>query len=72
MLTERIVDLAVQVDAGLGFILEGGYALDTLAEGVGIVNQVLGGRELSDPMEPVSESVQELIADLRRVHQASG
>lgn len=71
LLTDRIWELSDAIDAALGFILEGGYALDTLAEGVGIVHEVFEGRAVMEPEDRVSEAVVDLIADIRRVHQAS-
>ncbi len=71
-LTHRIDVLAERVDAGLGFVLEGGYGLDTLAEGVGIVHEVFEGRPVEAPSGDVSDSVVDLIHDVRRVHQAVG
>ncbi|MFB6178888.1 MAG: histone deacetylase family protein [Halorientalis sp.] len=51
-MTARIRALAAEIDAGLGFVLEGGYGLDTLAESVSMVHEVFDGRE---PMEPDDE-----------------
>ncbi|WP_136716580.1 histone deacetylase family protein [Halorientalis salina] len=51
-MTDRFRTLADDIDAGLGFVLEGGYGLDTLAESVSMVHDVFDGRE---PMEPDDE-----------------
>ncbi len=72
LLTDRLWDVADEGSAGLGFLLEGGYALDTLAEGVGIVHEVFEGRAVVEPEDRVSDSVVDLIADVRHVLQASG
>jgi acetoin utilization deacetylase AcuC-like enzyme len=42
-LTAALGDLATAVDAGLGFVLEGGYGLDCLAESIQMVNKTCGG-----------------------------
>lgn len=55
LLTERVRTLADDVDAALAFVLEGGYGLDTLAEGVSIVHETFDGR---DPME-LDDSMQD-------------
>lgn len=52
VLADRVRDVAATSDAGLGFILEGGYSLEMLAEGVTTVHEVFHGRE---PMEPEVE-----------------
>jgi acetoin utilization deacetylase AcuC-like enzyme len=52
VLTERMQTLATQLDAGLAFVLEGGYGLDTLAESVSMVHEVFDNRK---PMEPDDE-----------------
>jgi acetoin utilization deacetylase AcuC-like enzyme len=43
LLTERVREIATECDAGLGFVLEGGYGLDTLSESVRMVNEVFDG-----------------------------
>lgn len=53
--------LADSVDAGLGFILEGGYSLDMLAEGVGMVTKVFAGYE---PVQPDGEPDEAVGADI--------
>jgi acetoin utilization deacetylase AcuC-like enzyme len=72
LLAERTEAIAEAVEAGLGFVLEGGYGLDTLAEGVGAVNDVFEGASESDPQDRVSDEVVDLIQDVRRAHQAVG
>ena len=72
LLTDRIWTLSQEVDAGLGFILEGGYGLDTLAEGVGMVHEVFEGRAVVEPDERVSEAVVDVIAEVRQALQTSG
>jgi len=52
LLGKRVGEVADRTDAGLGFILEGGYSLDMLAEGVATIHEVFHGRT---PMEPEGE-----------------
>jgi acetoin utilization deacetylase AcuC-like enzyme len=64
-LTAGMRTVADHVDAGLGFVLEGGYALETLAESVGMVHEVFDGREPApDEGDPTSET-RTVIDDLR-------
>ncbi|MFB6270998.1 MAG: histone deacetylase, partial [Halobacterium sp.] len=70
LLTERVRDLADETDAALAFVLEGGYSLDTLAEGVGVVHETFDGREPVGPEDDVSDSVRDLIDDLAASHPA--
>ncbi|WP_435098619.1 histone deacetylase family protein [Halarchaeum sp. P4] len=69
-LTARVRDLAERCDAGLGFVLEGGYSLDTLSEGVGMVHEVFDGLEPTGPDTDaeLDEDVREVVAELRDVH----
>ncbi|MFB6242612.1 MAG: histone deacetylase family protein [Halobaculum sp.] len=67
LLTDRFRSLADRVDAGLGFVLEGGYDLDTLSEGIGIVHETFDGRppvEQTD-RDPADETV-DTTSELRR------
>lgn len=52
LMTERLSDLAESCDAGLGFVLEGGYSLDTLADSIATVNKTMAGY---DPQVPDGE-----------------
>ncbi|MFB6267008.1 MAG: histone deacetylase family protein [Halodesulfurarchaeum sp.] len=72
LLAERVRGLAETVGAGLGFVLEGGYGLDTLADGVGVVHEVFGGRTLPAAEGSVQPDVEALIEDLLAVHQGAG
>jgi acetoin utilization deacetylase AcuC-like enzyme len=66
LMTDRMRTLADTVDAGLGFVLEGGYDLDTLSEGVGIVHETFDGRppiEATD-REP-SEATRDIVTEIR-------
>jgi len=66
-LTEQVRAIAEDCNAALGFVLEGGYGLDTLSESVRMVNEVFDGYqptydegEVSDAAETVLESVRGL------------
>jgi len=51
VLAERVHELADRIDAGLAFVLEGGYGLETLSAGVREIHEVLNG-EHADSIEP--------------------
>ncbi|WP_423743356.1 histone deacetylase (plasmid) [Haladaptatus sp. SPP-AMP-3] len=70
MLTARARELADEAGAALGFVLEGGYGLDTLSDGVAMVHEVFDGMEPVVPDEEASEEVRELIAEIRDAHPA--
>jgi acetoin utilization deacetylase AcuC-like enzyme len=75
MLADRVRAVSDATDAPLAFVLEGGYSLDTLAEGVGVVHETFDGRdpvELDDDEDDVSTSVQSVLDELRDTHQAFG
>ncbi len=66
-LTETVRAIATDCGAALGFVLEGGYGLDTLSESVRMVNEVFDGYqpthdegEVSDAARQVVESVRDL------------
>ncbi|WP_135533942.1 histone deacetylase family protein [Halostella pelagica] len=68
VLTDRVRSIADDTDAALGFVLEGGYGLDVLAEGVRMVHEVFDGRSPVEPENEVNDDVDELRDELRRVH----
>ncbi len=68
MLTARVRDLADEAGAALAFVLEGGYGLDTLSDGVGIVHEVFDGMEPVVPDGEVDQDVQELVSEVRDSH----
>jgi acetoin utilization deacetylase AcuC-like enzyme len=72
LLTDRVRGVAEETDAALAFVLEGGYSLDTLAEGVGAVHETFDGRSLVEPDEAASEDVLDLTESVRTAHQAFG
>jgi len=68
VLTGRLRDLADRTDAALAFVLEGGYGLDVLAEGVAMVHEVFDGLDPVQPDGDVDEDVEELLTGLRSRH----
>ena len=68
LLTDRVRSLAADVDAGVAFVLEGGYGLDTLSEGVAIVHETFDGRPPIEPDDDPNEETRELVSELRSIH----
>jgi len=64
-LAAALRDVADACDAGIGFVLEGGYGLDTLAESVVTVNEVFDGYEPDPPSGAVSEGARDVLDALR-------
>ena len=71
MLTGRVRRLAEAVDAGLGFVLEGGYHLDKLAGGVAVVHEVFDGREPVEPRGEPDAGLASRLAEYRSLHGLS-
>ncbi|MEM4781349.1 MAG: histone deacetylase [Halalkalicoccus sp.] len=67
-LTIALRDLADRVDAPIAFVLEGGYGLDTLSEGVAMVHEVFDGHAPVGPDGEVGEEVKAVVSDLRDRH----
>ncbi len=70
LLADRVRTLADATDAALAFVLEGGYSLDTLADGIGMVHETFDGREPVGPDDEVSDGVRDLLDDIRASHPA--
>ena len=70
LLADRMRSLVADVDAGLGFILEGGYGLETLSEGVAAVHETFDGRTPVAPDEDDApdEAVVDLLDHARDAH----
>jgi acetoin utilization deacetylase AcuC-like enzyme len=67
-LAARMRALADRTDAGLGFVLEGGYGLDALAESIVVLNETFAGYEPA-PEEGTPESAaREVLDDVREQH----
>jgi len=67
-LTERVRATAEDADAGLGFVLEGGYSLDTLSESIATVHETFDGRSpVEDDADPTDDTT-DLLDEVRSVH----
>ncbi|MDY6819737.1 MAG: histone deacetylase [Halobacteriales archaeon] len=67
-LADRVRAIANATDAALAFVLEGGYSLDMLADGVAMVHEVFDGFDPGPVDETPDETVQDQIAAVRRAH----
>jgi len=68
LLTDRVREATDAVDAGLGFVLEGGYGLDTLSESIATVHETFDGRApVEDDGDPTDDTI-ELLDDVRSIH----
>jgi acetoin utilization deacetylase AcuC-like enzyme len=65
LLAGRMRAIAEGVDAALAFVLEGGYALDVLAESVSTVHETFAGYDPVTPDDDPQESVRALVDDQR-------
>ncbi|WP_256391917.1 histone deacetylase family protein [Natronoarchaeum rubrum] len=68
VLTGRLRDLADRTGAALAFVLEGGYGLDVLAEGVAMVHEVFDGLDPVQPDGDIDEDVEELLTGVGSRH----
>ncbi len=65
MMTDQVRSIADDVGAADAYVLEGGYGLDTLADGVSMVHETYDGRTpVTDDEEPDAET-ESLVAELR-------
>jgi acetoin utilization deacetylase AcuC-like enzyme len=65
LLTARFREFADRTDSALGFVLEGGYGLDTLTDSVRTVHEVFDGYQPTTPDEDVQEGAAAVIEDAR-------
>ncbi len=67
LLTDRIRTLSDRIGAATAYVLEGGYGLDTLAEGVSMVHETYDGRSPVAPDEETTADpkTEQLVSDLR-------
>ncbi|MGQ4554440.1 histone deacetylase family protein [Halobellus sp. GM3] len=72
LLTDRIRSLTDDVGAALAFVLEGGYGLDTLSEGVSIVHETFDGRTPMDPDSDPNQDTERLVEEVREAHHLDG
>ena len=61
VMTNRMRDLADDCEAGLGFVLEGGYGLDTLSDSIAMVHEVFDGYQPIPPADEVSDDAREVL-----------
>jgi acetoin utilization deacetylase AcuC-like enzyme len=64
-LADAVRGIADDADAALGFVLEGGYGLDTLSDSVRQVHEVFDGYRPIEPDEEVGESARNVIESVR-------
>ncbi|MFW6003066.1 MAG: histone deacetylase family protein [Halanaeroarchaeum sp.] len=72
LLTRRVIETTDAIDSDLGFVLEGGYGLDTLAEGVGAVHEVFEGGRASAPEGTIQSDVESLFEEIEAERQGFG
>jgi len=68
LLTDRVRDVCDDGGAALAFVLEGGYGLDTLSEGVATVHETFDGRAPVEPDEDPDDETRVLVDDVRDAH----
>jgi len=68
LLTEQVRETAATVDAGLGFVLEGGYGLDTLSESIATVHETFDGRTPVDDGDDHDDATVDLLDEVRVAH----
>ncbi|GAB6860855.1 histone deacetylase family protein [Haloplanus litoreus] len=67
-LTGAVRETAAAADAGLAFVLEGGYGLDTLSESIATVHETFDGRApVADDGDP-TDATRDLLDEVRTVH----
>ncbi|WP_251342234.1 histone deacetylase family protein [Haloplanus halophilus] len=67
-LTDAVRTTADETGAGLGFVLEGGYGLDTLSESIATVHETFDGRSpVEDDGDP-NDATRELLDEVRAAH----
>ncbi|MDG5778180.1 histone deacetylase [Haloarculaceae archaeon H-GB1-1] len=64
LMTTRLRALTERAGAGLGFVLEGGYHLDALAEGIHIIHEVFDGYEPAADDGEIADGAREVIDDV--------
>jgi acetoin utilization deacetylase AcuC-like enzyme len=64
-LAAAVRDIADDADAALGFVLEGGYGLDTLSASVRRVHEVFDGYQPVEPDESVNDSARSVIESVK-------
>jgi acetoin utilization deacetylase AcuC-like enzyme len=67
-LTDRVREATRETDAALGFVLEGGYGLDTLSESIATVHETFDGRTPVDVDEEPTDATRDLLDRVRSIH----
>ncbi len=67
-MTDRLLTMADEMCAGLAFVLEGGYGLDTLSDGVTKVHEVCHGYEPAPEPDTIREPDEAVIDEARSIH----
>jgi len=67
MMTDRIRAVTDEIGAATAFVLEGGYGLDTLAEGVSMLHETFDGRTPVVDDEDPDDETESLVAELREL-----
>ncbi|MEF8785753.1 MAG: histone deacetylase [Haloarculaceae archaeon] len=65
LLTQQVREIADETDAALGFVLEGGYGLDTLSESIRMVHEVFDGYQPPTDDGDIRDAVRETIDDVK-------
>jgi acetoin utilization deacetylase AcuC-like enzyme len=68
VMTDQLRALGDRVDAPIGFVLEGGYGLDVLAEGVAMVHETFDGRDPIPTDEDVDDDALALLNEAKELH----
>jgi len=66
-MTDRIRTVTDDIGAATAYVLEGGYGLDTLAEGVSMVHETFDGRTPVDDDDDPDEKTESLVTELREL-----
>jgi len=65
LMTDQVRTLTDDIGAAVAYVLEGGYGLDTLAEGVSMVHETYDGRTPVDADGEPDEKTERLVDELR-------
>jgi len=65
LMARRFETFTDRIDAGLGFVLEGGYGLETLTDSIRTVHEVFDGYQPAEPSEDVQDAARQVIDDVR-------
>ncbi|WP_290809796.1 histone deacetylase family protein [Halovivax sp.] len=68
LMADRVRTIAGDAGASLGFVLEGGYGLEVLADSVAIVHETFHGREPIEPDDDVGEAVDAALDEVAEAH----